>query len=176
MSILWSPFFVATAVATQWVKGVEAWHTLLLGSVMAAIGALLAHLMFNRELDLDCWRRAMGRLTPILVPVAALVGTVVAISSLAGIGSLLAVVLVVPLMCFGYLFLYRPNQIGTVIGELVRGAGRMGDEVVIMTVSALFAVAMLGTAAPDFVSVLFMMESQLPVLLIMLMVAMITGR
>lgn len=175
LSIVWSPFFVATAVATQWVPGVAAWQTVLLGSLLALVGAAIAHHMFNRRLGIREWLLAMRKLAPIFVPVMVLVAAVVCMSSLARISSLLSVVLTVPVICLMYLLVCRPQQLSAVGAELVRSAGRMGDEVIIMTVSVLFGVAVGGLSPPEFVGELFSRLAEVPLLLIMLMSLAIVG-
>lgn len=148
LAIVWSPFFVASAVATQLVSGVAAWQTVLLGWSLAAIGGFVAHWMFNPRLDARSLRRALRRLTPILLPTALLVGAVVLTASLAHWNVLQSVIVVIPLTCAAYLALHAPRETRKVFDQVVAGSGRLGDEVLILTASTIFGAAISGMAPP----------------------------
>lgn len=168
LAVVWSPFFVASAVASQLVPGVAAWQIVLNGWMLAALGAGIAHLMFNRELGVAALLRALGRLTPILVPTGLLVAAVVAISALTGWNVLQSVVVVVPTVCMAYLLWRDTSLITPVIRRVVEGAGRMGDEVLIMTASAIFGASIAGVAPPEALGVALESLAALPWLVITL--------
>jgi hypothetical protein len=115
---------------------------------LAALGGAVAHLMFNRELDLASYLRALRRLVPIFLPTALLVGTVVAVSAATGWNVLQSVVVVIPLVCVSYVCWRAPGRLRAVMARVVDGAGRMGDEVLILTVSLVFSGAVAGVAMP----------------------------
>ena len=52
---LWSPFWIASAFATQQLPDVPTWEIMSLGLVMAAIGMVLAHFMYARMWGFDLW-------------------------------------------------------------------------------------------------------------------------
>jgi hypothetical protein len=56
---------------------------------------------------------------------------------------------VVPVVCISYLVWHDASRIAPVFRSVVAGAGRMGDEVLILTVSAIFGAAVAGIAPPD---------------------------
>lgn len=148
LSVLWSPFFVAAAIAGQLVPGVQVWQTVSIGLALAALGGVVAHLMFNRELDLDSYLRALRRLVPIFLPTVLLVGTVVVVSGVTGWNVLQSVVVVIPLVCISYVCWRAAGKLRAVLARVVDGAGRMGDEVLILTVSLVFSGAVAGVAMP----------------------------
>lgn len=149
MAIVWSPFFVASAVAGQLVRGVAAWQIVALGLALAAIGGVIAHLMFNRGLDLRSFGRAVARLEPIVVPTVLLVGAVVVTSGAMGWNVLQSVIVVVPACCAAYLLGFARDQARRIVPDVATSAGRMGDEVLILTASTVFGAAMAGVAIPD---------------------------
>ena len=58
---LWSPFWIASAFATQQLPDVPTWEIMSLGPVMAAIGMVLAHFMYARDVGLsDLWHAILG--------------------------------------------------------------------------------------------------------------------
>lgn len=149
MAIVWSPFFVASAVAGQLVRGVAAWQIVVLGLALASIGGLIAHLMFNRGIGLRSFGRAVARLEPIVLPTVLLVGAVVATSGAMGWNVLQSVIVVVPACCAVYLLAFARTQAPRIVPEVATAAGRMGDEVLILTASTVFGAAMAGVAIPD---------------------------
>jgi len=149
MAIVWSPFFVASAVAGQLVRGVAAWQIVALGLGLAAIGGVIAHLMFNRGLALRSFGRALARLEPILLPTVLLVGAVVGTSGALGWNVLQSVIVVVPLCCAAYLLAFARDQAPRIVPDVATSAGRMGDEVLILTASTVFGAAMAGVAIPE---------------------------
>jgi hypothetical protein len=149
MAVVWSPFFVASAVAGQLVRGVAAWQIVALGLALAAIGGVIAHLMFNRGLDLRSFGRAVARLEPIVVPTVLLVGAVVATSGAMGWSVLQSVIVVVPACCAVYLLAFARDHAPGIVPDVATSAGRMGDEVLILTASTVFGAAMAGVAMPD---------------------------
>jgi hypothetical protein len=149
MAVLWSPFFVASAVGSQLVPGVPAWQMILTGLGLSLLSGLVAHLMFNRSLGPRGLLRALRRLSPTVLPLLALVGSVALCSSLTGWSALQSVVLVIPLLCLGFLALTAPRRLGVAMGRILEGSGRMGDELLIMTGSMVFAGAIAGAELPD---------------------------
>jgi hypothetical protein len=149
LAVVWSPFFVATAVASQLVPGVPAWQMIVIGLGLAAIGGLVAHLMFNRKLGFAGLVRALRRLLPTVPPTLILVGSVAVCSSITGWSGLQSVVLMVPLLCVGFLLWQAPRRIGEALRRIVEGSGRMGDELLFMTGSMVFAGSIAGAQLPD---------------------------
>ena len=149
MAIVWSPFFVASAVAGQLVGGVAAWQIVSVGLALAVIGGVIAHLMFNRGLELRSFGRAVARLEPIVLPTVLLVGVVVVTSGVMGWNVLQSVIVVVPACCAAYLLAFARGHVRRIVPDVANSAGRMGDEVLILTASTVFGAAMAGVAIPD---------------------------
>jgi hypothetical protein len=175
LSMCWSPFFVASAVAGQLVPGVAAWRIVVLGLALSALGGGIAHLMFNRELDLRSFLRALHRLGPIVAPTGLLVGAVIATSSGTGWSVLQSVIVVVPACCAAYLLACARARPSGVLADVVATSGRMGDEVLILTASTVFGAAMAGAAIPDGVAVWLRTVGDQSWLVIGLAVAVITA-
>ena len=148
LSMGWSPFFVASAVASQLVPGVAAWQIVAVGIALSVLGGGIAHLMFNRALDRRAFVRAIQRLGPIVGPTVMLVGTVIATSAASGWNVLQTVVVVVPVCCGFYVALRARAQARTVLAQVLATSGRMSDEVLILTVSTVFGAAVAGVAMP----------------------------
>lgn len=149
LAIAWSPFFVATAVASQLVPGISAWQMIAIGLCLASIGGMVAHFMFNRSLRIVGIVRALKRLLPTVPPTLILVGSVAVCSSITAWSGLQSVVLTAPLLCIGFLLWTAPRRLGEAMGRIVEGSGRMGDELLIMTGSMVFAGSIAGAQLPD---------------------------
>lgn len=167
LAVVWSPFFVATAVASQLVPGVPAWQMIAIGLGLAAIGGLTAHLMFNRSLAVKGIVRALKRLLPTVPPTLILVGSVAVCSSITGWSGLQSVVLMVPLLCIGFLLWRAPLRLGEAMGRIVEGSGKMGDELLIMTGSMVFAGSIAGAQLPDELRQILLGLTEWPSLLIL---------
>jgi hypothetical protein len=175
ISVVWSPFFVATAVASQLVPGVPAWRLILTGLGLALIGGLIAHLMFNRTLKMAGLIRALHRLLPTLPPTLILVGSVALCSTITGWSGVQSIVLVVPILCMGFMLLTSPRQVGQAFNRIVEGSGRMGDELLIMTGSMVFAGSIAGATLPEEFRQLLAGMVDWPDVLILAVVAVIGG-
>ncbi len=148
LAVAWSPFFAASAVAGQLVPAVAAWRTLALGMLLAAVGAVIAHLMFNRSLGLRGLARALARVWPIVPPTVGLAGAVVGTSTATGWNVLQSVIVVVPVVCAGYLVAFARPQARRALPAVAAGAGRMGDEVLILAASTVFGAAVAAQGIP----------------------------
>jgi hypothetical protein len=117
--------------------------------------------------------RALRRLSPTVLPLLALVGSVALCSSLTGWSALQSVVLVIPLLCLGFLALTAPRRLGVAMGRILEGSGRMGDELLIMTGSMVFAGAIAGAELPDGARQMLVTLIDWPALLIVIEVTVI---
>lgn len=130
---LWSPFWIAAAFAAQQIPGVPAWEIMSLGLVMSAIGLVLAHLMYARDVGIaDLWRAVKG-FTPIVPSVAVCALMIAGLSSIAGLSTLKALIATVPILALVALIAARGGQAGLVAGETWRGSSRVCDEIVVVT-------------------------------------------
>ncbi len=175
MAVTWSPFFVAGAVASQLVPTVPAWRLIGFGLVVGAIGVAVAFVMFHRELRWPELRRAIGQLRALLPPTAAIVGAVVLLASVTGWSSLQSIVVAVPIASAAYI-LVRGGAEREVIGmRIVSAVGRMGDEVIILTVSAVFGTMVAGHGLPDAIVHVIETIGRFPFAIIVLEVAVIVA-
>ena len=87
---LWSPFWIASAFATQQLPDVPTWEIMSLGLVMAAIGMVLAHFMYARDVGLsDLWHAILG-FAPIVPTVALCAALIAGLSTVASLSTLVA--------------------------------------------------------------------------------------
>lgn len=175
LAVVWSPFFVASAVAGQLVPGVPAWQTVVVGLVLAALGGAIANRMFNPSIDLHQLARTALRLRPIGLPTLLLVGVVVATGALTGWSALQSVIVVVPVVCAAYLVGFAPAAARRALPEVAAVSGRMGDEVLILSASTVFGAAIAGFAMPDGITQTLQALGGQPWLVIALSVMTITG-
>lgn len=130
---LWSPFWVAAAFAAQQIPGVPAWEIMSLGLFMAAVGLVLAHAMYARGIGIsELWSAILG-FAPIVPSVAACAVLIAALSSVAGLSTLKALIAAIPLLAIASIVMTRNAQPRRIAGETWRGSARVGDEIVVVT-------------------------------------------
>jgi hypothetical protein len=146
---LWSPFFMASAVAVQLVPTVPAWQTIGLGLALAGMGLGLSFLGFSPGLTRPELGDAIRRLGPLLPPTALVVGAVAVVGALTGWTSLQAIVLIVPFACIAYLWRLPGVEMPVVARRVASSVGRIGDELVVMTAATVFGAAIGAAGLPD---------------------------
>ncbi len=144
-SILWSPFFVAFAVASSYLPAVPAWQVFALGFVLMAMALLISILMFARPLQLAAIGQALKCLLPVLAYLLIAVAAVMVVSAFAGLSTLGSVLVTMPLLVTVQL-LFRPVIALDVVRETVRGFDRLGDDLLLITASMGLATAVVATA------------------------------
>ena len=150
MAILWSPFFVAFAVAATYLPMVPPWQIFALGFVLT-VGALgLSILMFARPLSLAVVGQVLICLTPILPYLVLIVGAVMAAAAWFGLSTLGAVMVMMPLLV-GLQVIVRPSLLTPVVRDTARGFDRLGDDLLLITASMSLATAAAGAIA-DYVA------------------------
>lgn len=132
---LWSPFWVAAAFAAQQIPGVPAWEIMTLGAALAAIGLVVAHVMYARGVGLaELWRAILG-FAPI-VPIVLLCAAAIAVlSSVAGLSTLKALIATIPALAI-LVCVFEGRRYARVLAtETWRGGGRIADEVAVVTIA-----------------------------------------
>ena len=130
---LWSPFWIASAFATQQLPGVPAWEIMSLGLTMAAVGMILAHIMYARNVGLsDLWRALLG-FAPIVPTVALCAALITGLSAVAGLSTLKALIATIPFLAVLTLIAASMTTLRAVATQTWRGSSRVGDEIVIVT-------------------------------------------
>lgn len=130
---LWSPFWIASAFATQQLPGVPAWEIMSLGLAMAAVGMVLAHIMYARDVGLsDLWRALLG-FAPIVPTIALCAALISGLSAVAGLSTLKALVATIPFLAVVTLIAASMATLRGVATETWRGSSRVSDEIVVVT-------------------------------------------
>ncbi len=132
---LWSPFWIAMAVAYQYLPSVPLWHVLGIGIPMAAGGLILSHLMFARGLGLALLWRAVKGLAAIAPPVALCALAITLLTSFTDLSTIQSVVVCTPLLCAAALLATGRGAFTSALGGIYRGIGGVADEVVLITIA-----------------------------------------
>lgn len=156
-AVMWSPFFVAMGFVSHLVPGVQLWQVMLLGVGVAAIGLALAHALFTPELRWSAFRDSVARLRPLLLPTAAIVGSVLAVTAVADASGPQAVALAVPVLCGAYLSLAGWAAMRQAAVRTFSSFARLADEIVIVTGATL-----LGTAVAQLPAVAALTPEAIP--------------
>ncbi len=132
---LWSPFWIAMALSSQYVPGVPLWHTMALGMSMAACALTASHVLFAPEPSVALLWRALRSLQPIVPPVAVCVLTVALLSGVTVLSGLEALIVSVPVLCALALLAKGRRAFVTGVANTYRGTAHVGNEISILTIS-----------------------------------------
>ena len=132
---LWSPFWIAMALSSQYVPGVPLWQIMALGLSMASLALTGSHLLFSRERSLALLWRALRSLQPIVPPVALCVVVVALLSGATVLSTLEALVVGVPALCLATLSAKGRRALGRTLVLTYRGSADIGNEITILTLS-----------------------------------------
>ncbi len=132
---LWSPFWIAMALSSQYVPGVPLWQIMTLGMSMAVCALTASHLLYSREPGITLLWRALRSLQPIVPPVALCVLLVAVLSGVTVLSSLEALIVSVPALCLLTLLLKGRRALRTTLVNTYRGAAHIGNEITILTIS-----------------------------------------
>lgn len=168
----WSPFFVASAIASQLVPSVSAWQLVVLGLGIALIGWTLSRLMFFRGVDMAAPFRSVAAFA---IPSAALVGLVIAVSIVTGLRNLEAITLVVPVVCLGYLATVGRRAAVSALRRVPPALARLSDEVIVFTTAMCLGAVVAGSGAGKGLSQLLGGLAEMPLLLIFTEVALVVA-
>ena len=132
---LWSPFWIAMALSSQYVPGVPLWHTMALGMSMAACALTASHVLFAPEPSVALLWRALRSLQPIVPPVAVCVLSVALLSGVTVLSGLEALIVSVPVLCALALLAKGRRAFVTGVAHTYRGTAHVGNEISILTIS-----------------------------------------
>ncbi len=132
---LWSPFWIAMALSSQYVPGVPLWHTMALGMAMAACALAASHLLFAPEPGLTLLWRALRSLQPMVPPVAFCVLSVALLSGLTALSGLEALIVSVPVLCALAFSGKGRRAFAATLADTWRGTAFIGNEITILTIS-----------------------------------------
>ena len=135
MGGLWSPFWIAMALSSQYVPGVPLWQIMALGLSITALALTGSHVLFSRERGIALLWRALRSLQPIVPPVALCVLVVVLLSSATVLSTLEALIVGVPALCLLTLTAKGRRALGATLALTYRGSANIGNEVTILTLS-----------------------------------------
>lgn len=171
----WSPFFVASAIASQLVPSVSAWQLVVLGLGISVIGWTLSKVLFFRGLDTPAMVAPIRSVVAFAIPSAALVGLVIAVSIATGLRNLEAITLVVPVVCLGYLATVGRQGTARALRRVPPALARLSDEVIVFTTAMCLGAVVAGSSAGKGLSQLLGGLADMPLLLIFTEVALIVA-
>ena len=135
LAVLWSPFFVATAVASQYLPEVRLWQILPMGLCFAVLGLLIAYVMFNRAGGIANLWQSLISLRPILPPVMVAALLVVLLTALTPLTTLHALVFGMPVLCVASLLAAGRDRLIAGIRGAGAGLGHLGPEICLLTLA-----------------------------------------
>lgn len=133
LAIVWSPFFVATAVASQLVPTVRPWQSMPVALVLTLVGFVVSYLMFSRGLGLRSAWSLLAATRPLVVPVLVTVLAVTGVAALTPLRGLQAIILVIPPLCFALLLVRGRDEAKRAAAGTFGSLGQLSDELIVIT-------------------------------------------
>ncbi len=134
-AVLWSPFFVAMAVASHYLPAVRLWQIMPMGMVFAAFGLLIAWFMFSRTGGLTALGQSLASLWPIMPPVAVAALLVVLLTAVTPLTTLYALVFGMPVLCVITLLAMGRGRLTQSARATAEGLGRLGPELCVLVLA-----------------------------------------
>jgi len=135
LGALWSPFWIAMAVASQYVPQVPLWQVMTLGICFAAAALTLSHVMYAQDPTVRRLGQALYALRPITRPVVICVAVVALLSSTTGLPGIQTLIIGMPVLCLIALARRGRRAILTAAQHTYRGTAFLANEITILTVS-----------------------------------------
>ncbi len=129
---LWSPFWVAAAFTAQQIPGVPAWEIMSLGLCMAAVGLVIGLAMQGRGIAPGALWRAVRGYAPIIPAVALCALLIAALSGVAGLSTLGALIAATPVLA-ALVLAGGKTRARALAADTWTGCGLVRDEVVVVT-------------------------------------------
>lgn len=129
---LWSPFWVAAAFTAQQIPGVPAWEIMSLGLCMAAVGLVIGLAMQGRGIAPGALWRAVRGYAPIVPAVALCALLIAALSGVAGLSTLGALIAATPILA-ALVLAGGKARARALAADTWTGCSLVRDEVVVVT-------------------------------------------
>lgn len=129
---LWSPFWVAAAFTAQQIPGVPAWEIMSLGLCMAAVGLVIGLAMQGRGIAPGALWRAVRGYAPIIPAVALCALLIAALSGVAGLSTLGALIAATPVLA-ALVLAGGKARAWPLAADTWTGCSLVRDEVVVVT-------------------------------------------
>jgi len=129
LTIFWSPFTVAMALASSFWPSQPLWRIMAVGIVLSCLGVALAVLLSGGSL-----RRllsAMKGFKPLILPLGGTMLTVVLAASVSPFGTIQTIILVVPLLCLLWILRHNRFELSRVARTTYRNLDRLGNELLL---------------------------------------------
>ncbi len=135
LASLWSPFWIAMAITSQYLPDVDLWQIFAFGIPLSVLGLVMAHVMYSADTDIRELWRSLNALSVIALPVAVCSLVVVLLTTLTDLTTLQSVVVGIPVLCMAALASAGGGVLRQMLGRVYGGLHRIADEVVLVTVA-----------------------------------------
>ena len=152
LTLFWSPFTVNMAVALAFRPDVPLWQVIGAGLPLAVIGVGLSVALFGRSGGVRGVLRALAGFGPILAPLGGAMLAVLAAASFTPLGTIQAIVLVMPVLCAAWLLAKRSSLPAAVAQRTWRRLDGLGSDLLVFAAAVSLGRVVLET--PWFASLL----------------------
>lgn len=146
LPILWSPFFVALALVTEYVPEVPPGALIAGGLALSALGAVVALRVHGAGSSAHTLVDALRALGGFVVPIALATVALLAVRTVTGFSTIQSILVVLPVLCALLLATPPRRGITTIVPEMWSSLCRIQDEAAIVASAIVFGTVL--TAVP----------------------------
>lgn len=145
LAIIWSPFFVAIAVVSDFMPLVPLPAIIGSGMLVGMAGLALAPVVYARGMPLRAGLAPIGALRDVALPVLAITAVVVALRSATTLSTIETMLIVLPVLCGTHLFQLGTTRLRRAAGEVWDSMTRMSQDVATVTAAMVLGTVLGGT-------------------------------
>lgn len=133
LAALWSPFWLAMALATEHLPGVPLWQVMALGLPLSALGLVVAQAMYTPGVGIRGLAQALSAFSPVLPPVALAAAAVLGLNAATTLTTLQCLVVGVPVLCLAALMVQGRDHLRSALAQTGRGIAMVRGEIVLLS-------------------------------------------
>jgi len=145
LALIWSPFFVALAVVSDFLPEVSLLSLVGSGMFVSVLGQILATRIYARSTPIKGNLETIAALSGFAMPVVATTILVVVARATTGLSTIQTMLVILPVLCVAYLAFRGRARTDRARRDVWDAMGRMHDDVAAVSAAMIFGVVLSGT-------------------------------
>jgi hypothetical protein len=145
LALIWSPFFVALAVVSDFLPEVSLLSLVGSGMFVSVLGQILATRIYARATPMKGSFETIAALSGFAMPVVATTILVVVARATTGLSTIQTMLVILPVLCVAYLAFRGRARTDRARRDVWDAMGRMHDDVAAVSAAMIFGVVLSGT-------------------------------
>jgi hypothetical protein len=138
LAVIWSPFFVALAVVSDFLPDVPLLALMGSGVLISSVALITATKVYARDEPFWTLLQAVSALSGFALPIGAVTALVVAIRAVSPLSTIETMLLVLPVLCLGYLAVRGMMRVWTARRDVWAAMTVMHDDVATVAAAMIF--------------------------------------